>query len=95
MQELEAPNRESITDTLRKALSEVQFAYVFGSFLQRSFTAESDIDLAVELGEPLGWDAVWSWQRSSNRALVTKWTLSTCTLPIRSSECRYSDTVSC
>jgi len=57
MQELEAPNRESITDTLRKALSQVQFAYVFGSFLQRSFTAESDIDLAVELGEPLGWDA--------------------------------------
>ncbi len=57
MQELEAPKRESITDTLRKALSQVQFAYVFGSFLQRSFTAESDIDLAVELGEPLGWDA--------------------------------------
>jgi predicted nucleotidyltransferase len=57
MQELELPNRESIAHTLRKALSEVQFAYVFGSFLQRSFTAESDIDLAVEFGEPLGWDA--------------------------------------
>ena len=36
-------------------MREARFAYLFGSFLSDAFGSESDVDLAVDLGVPLGW----------------------------------------
>lgn len=51
------PERRAVEGALTEALAGARFAYVFGSFLTESFGGESDVDLAVDLGEPLSWDA--------------------------------------
>jgi predicted nucleotidyltransferase len=42
-----------ILDRLRRELADARFAYVFGSILTAAFGEESDVDVAVDLGEPL------------------------------------------
>jgi len=49
--------RQTIEGALAETLGKARFAYVFGSFLSDAFGGESDVDLAVDLGEPLGWEA--------------------------------------
>ncbi len=50
------PGRQPVERALAEALSGARFAYLFGSFLTEAFGGESDVDVAVDMGGPLGWE---------------------------------------
>jgi predicted nucleotidyltransferase len=53
MLDTDAMGAEAILDRLRGELAGARFAYVFGSIVTGAFGDESDVDVAVDFGEPL------------------------------------------
>ncbi|MDN7025698.1 nucleotidyltransferase family protein [Methanoculleus sp. FWC-SCC1] len=61
---LQTPDIRSIADTLRRAKPYLRERYnvreigIFGSYARNEQTAGSDVDILVDLAEPIGWDVV-------------------------------------
>ncbi|MGC9435603.1 MAG: nucleotidyltransferase family protein [Methanomicrobiales archaeon] len=61
---LQTPDLRSISDTLRRAKPYLRERYhvreigIFGSYARNEQTAGSDVDILVDLTEPIGWDVV-------------------------------------